>query len=400
MTNGKPTDGWTMLLPPGWARFPTGEGRARELDAAIEQVIARALPDSMPRDKAEPYRHMLRDELHKTLGESQEAGTGAVYLPTEPMDGVLVPATIAEVEVVSDVGQDPLRVVTSILTGGYEQSDPAEVDGRPAVRVVQTKHKMRRDPDWPEVSTRQVLYVVSRDEAAGGVAGPLLQHALEQREDRAARRGPGPLLRRDHDHLPLGRPRRDPLNLPANGPSPAPREPGPPPDAPPDPTDATHLKTEQLCTTPTASPRHSLRRPVHGRRRGRRRDSRATRRRASALPSSRADEAPRSKGREGQVLRHEDQAERGAGVPLPDRAAIPGRRQPVQGDLRAEQGPRPARRRHPDRREHRAAGLGHAAARRRRGRGHRGRRAADRTWPDGEAARTTRPRPRRRCRTT
>jgi hypothetical protein len=35
------------------------------------------------------------------------------------------------------------------------------------VRVVQTKHKVRRGPDWPEVSTRQVLYVVSRDEAAG-----------------------------------------------------------------------------------------------------------------------------------------------------------------------------------------------------------------------------------------
>ncbi|MFE7506887.1 hypothetical protein [Promicromonospora sp. NPDC057488] len=164
---GKPTDGWTMLLPPGWARFPTGEGRARELDAAIEQVVARALPDSMPRDRAEPYRHMLRDELRKTLAESQEAGTGAVYLPTEPMDGVLVPATIAEVELVSDVGQDPLRVVTSVLSGGYEQSDPAEVDGRPAVRVVQTKHNMRRGPDWPVVSTRQVLYVVSRDEAAG-----------------------------------------------------------------------------------------------------------------------------------------------------------------------------------------------------------------------------------------
>jgi len=164
---GKPTDGWTMLLPPGWARFPTGEGRARELDDAIGQVVARALPDSMPRDRAEPYRQMLRDELYKVLGEAREAGTAAVYLPTEPMDGVLVPATIAEVELVSDAGQDPVRVATSILTDGYEQSDLVELDGRPAVRVVQTKHKMQRGPDWPVVSTRQVLYVVSRDEARG-----------------------------------------------------------------------------------------------------------------------------------------------------------------------------------------------------------------------------------------
>lgn len=165
--DGKPTDAWIMLLPPGWARFPTGEGRQRELDDAVEQVIARALPDSMPRDKAEPYRRMLRDDLHKTLTESKEAGTGAVYLPTEPMEGVFVPASISEVEIVSDAGQDPLRVATSILADGYEQSDLILLDDRPAVRVVSTRHKMQRGPDWPEVSTRQVLYVVSRDEAAG-----------------------------------------------------------------------------------------------------------------------------------------------------------------------------------------------------------------------------------------
>ena len=83
---GKPTDAWIILLPPGWARFPTGEGLQRELNDAIEQVFVRALPDSLPRDKVEPYRHLLRDERHKTLGEAREAGTGAVYLPTEPME--------------------------------------------------------------------------------------------------------------------------------------------------------------------------------------------------------------------------------------------------------------------------------------------------------------------------
>lgn len=164
---GKPTDAWVMLLPPGWARFPTGEGLQRELNDAIEQVVARALPDSLPRDKVEPYRHLLRDELHKTLGEAREAGTGAVYLPTEPMEGVLIPASIAEVEVVSDAGTDPTRIVTSILSDGYEESEAVELDGRPGLRVVHTEHGLRRDDDWPELSTRQVLYVVSRDEVDG-----------------------------------------------------------------------------------------------------------------------------------------------------------------------------------------------------------------------------------------
>lgn len=164
---GKPTDAWVMLLPPGWARFPTGEGLQRELNDAIEQVVARALPDSLPRDKVGPYRHLLRDELHKTLGEAREAGTGAVYLPTEPMEGVLIPASIAEVEVVSDAGTDPTRIVTSILSDGYEESEPVELDGRTGLRVVHTEHGLRRDDDWPELSTRQVLYVVCRDEVDG-----------------------------------------------------------------------------------------------------------------------------------------------------------------------------------------------------------------------------------------
>lgn len=164
---GKPTDGWVMLLPPGWARFPTGEGRARELDEAIEQVVARALPDDLPRDKAEPHRHMLRDQLHKTLASARDAGSGAVYLPTEPMNGTIVPASITELEFVSDAGSDPVVVATSILADGYEESDLVEIDGRPGVRVLATSHEVQQDGDWPVVSTRQVLYVVSRDDADG-----------------------------------------------------------------------------------------------------------------------------------------------------------------------------------------------------------------------------------------
>lgn len=165
--DGRPTDSWVMLLPPGWARFPTGEGRARELDDAIEQVVARALPDDLPRDTAEPHRHMLRDQLHKTLANAREAGSGAVYLPTEPMNGVVVPASITELEFVSDAGSDPVIVASGILADGYEESELVEVDGRPGVRVSATSHEVQQDGDWPVVSTRQVLYVVSRDDVAG-----------------------------------------------------------------------------------------------------------------------------------------------------------------------------------------------------------------------------------------
>ncbi|MBL0886554.1 hypothetical protein [Myceligenerans indicum] len=164
---GGPTAAWAMLLPPGWARFPTGAGRARELDAAIEQVVARALPDTLPRDTAEPHRRLLRDTLHSTLAEAVDAGAGAVYLPTEPLDGVMVPASITEVELVSDAGANPVEVAAGLLTDGYEESDLVELDGRPGVRLAHTEHAVRRDGDVPELSTHQVVYAVSRDEALG-----------------------------------------------------------------------------------------------------------------------------------------------------------------------------------------------------------------------------------------
>ncbi|MFC8801349.1 hypothetical protein ACFT2C_26760 [Promicromonospora sp. NPDC057138] len=164
---GKPTDSWVMLLPPGWARFPTGEGRARELDHAIEEVVARALPDDLPRDSAEPHRHLLRDQLRRTLDGARDAGSGAVYLPTEPMNGTIIPASITELEFVSDAGSDPVAVATSILADGYEESDLVEIDGRPGVRVLATSHEVQAEGDWPMVSTRQVLYTISRDDVEG-----------------------------------------------------------------------------------------------------------------------------------------------------------------------------------------------------------------------------------------
>jgi hypothetical protein len=165
--DGKPTDAWAILLPPGWVRFPTSDEQLRELDEAIEEVVARALPADLPRDSAEPHRRMLADGLRASLSDARGAGAGAVYLPTEPMNGVIIPASLTELELVSDPGADPLSVVSEVLSDSYEESELVEVDGRPGVRVVETTVDAHPEGDLPDVSTRQVLYVVSRDAADG-----------------------------------------------------------------------------------------------------------------------------------------------------------------------------------------------------------------------------------------
>lgn len=166
-TASRQTESWFLLLPPGWARFPVAAGQERELDAAIERVVAGSVPPDAPRDSAEPFRRMLRDELRNTLGAARDAGAGAVYLPTALVGGIAIPASITEMEASAVVGDDPSAVVAGILEGGYEESTVVEVDGRPAARVVQTLRDVRADDDAPPLSSRQVLYVISRDESAG-----------------------------------------------------------------------------------------------------------------------------------------------------------------------------------------------------------------------------------------
>lgn len=165
--DGRPTDTWALLLPPGWVRFPTAPEFARELDEAIEDVVAHALPPDLPRDSTEPHRRMLADGLRSSLDSARDAGAGAVYLPTEPMNGVMIPASLTELELVSDPGANPVEVAAGILTDGYEAAELVEIDGRPGVRLTETTLDAEPEGDLPKVSTRQVLYVLSRDETAG-----------------------------------------------------------------------------------------------------------------------------------------------------------------------------------------------------------------------------------------
>ncbi|GAA2224154.1 hypothetical protein GCM10010413_17300 [Promicromonospora sukumoe] len=169
---GSPTDTWAFLLPPGWARFPTGALREKELDAAVDEVVARA-PSG---DDA------LRTALRAAFAD---AGIGAVYLPTAPVAGMAVPASITESEVFGEIGRSTAEVAAQVLgepdgldqtadldqTAGQDQTaglgEPVDLDGRPGARVVRTRHDVHREGGRPLSSTREVTYVVSRDEVAG-----------------------------------------------------------------------------------------------------------------------------------------------------------------------------------------------------------------------------------------
>lgn len=162
------TDAWVFVLPEGWARFPTGEGRDRELDRAIDQVITRVMPADVPRDRMLPVRRLLDTRLRSAIDDARQTGAGAVYLPIAPVNGVIVPGSIVEVEFDSDPGSDPTDVARSVLSDGYEESESLEIDDQAAVRLSATHHEVPQKDD-PDIafSSYQVVYVINRDAERG-----------------------------------------------------------------------------------------------------------------------------------------------------------------------------------------------------------------------------------------
>jgi len=161
----EPQAKFVIAMPPGWLRLPALEGDREVLDLMIDGIVADTLPDSLPRDSTEPWRGELRKRLTASVVEAREAGATAVYLPVRPVNGVTVPASIIESEIDDEGHPDSVGVLAAILGDPALASQGADaslrsVDGAPAARTDRTIRKVQRDADWPEVTTRQIVYTI------------------------------------------------------------------------------------------------------------------------------------------------------------------------------------------------------------------------------------------------
>jgi hypothetical protein len=91
----RPTD-YTLLLPPGWARLPTGPAAA----AAVTRLVNQRF-QSLPADKRDLIRRKLRREILTLLGRAHEAGGIEVHLLVDPVRGRAVSAACLATYVVS-----------------------------------------------------------------------------------------------------------------------------------------------------------------------------------------------------------------------------------------------------------------------------------------------------------
>jgi hypothetical protein len=154
-----PQASFLIALPPGWMRLPARASDEADLAALIEVIVAEALPASLPRDKAEPWRGEMRKTFTAIVVEARDAGASAVYLPVRPVNGVNIPASFVESEI-DDGGVGDVGSVLAGILAGSENGTLHVIDGAHAARTDSSTVRVEARDGWPEMTNRQIVYTV------------------------------------------------------------------------------------------------------------------------------------------------------------------------------------------------------------------------------------------------
>ena len=130
-----------LVLPAGWAVLPTAPDTERVRKWAIDRVITRALPASLPRDRAEPWRRELRKQLTTATDEAGRNGARWVVLPLREFNGTRIPGSLLLTILEDQDPQDPERLLASILDDAGPNGSCLDVGGAPAARISAVIHQ-------------------------------------------------------------------------------------------------------------------------------------------------------------------------------------------------------------------------------------------------------------------
>jgi len=162
---------FSLIIPGGWAHIPTTPGLAQLRARSIKAIVRQALPDTLPRDKAGPWRRLLRKELTEATDEAERHGARGLVIPVQEMHGMRLPGSLL-LSVIEDAadGPDPMQVLSEIVADAGPDGMALEVGGCPAARVYKIIDSDSIRYDEPSV---RVSYLVAAPEEAPGVWGAL-----------------------------------------------------------------------------------------------------------------------------------------------------------------------------------------------------------------------------------
>ncbi len=123
--------GYSLVLPPGWARIPLRHGT----DEVIREILDRSF-HGLPRDRFGPLRAELEKRLGFQVRAAREAGGLDLYLPVERAHDVTVAASFLVSEVSFDrAGVAAPADVAAALVAADPSAAVVPLDGVAAVRT-------------------------------------------------------------------------------------------------------------------------------------------------------------------------------------------------------------------------------------------------------------------------
>jgi hypothetical protein len=156
---------FNLIIPNGWVHIPTAPEFGRVRARAIDAIVRQALPDTLPRDKAGPWRRILRKDLTEATDEAERQGARGLVLPVQEMHGMRLPGTLL-LSVLEDPGdpQDPVQALSEIVADAGADGMTLEIGGCPAARISKIIESDRIKRKAPSV---RVNYLVSAPDAPG-----------------------------------------------------------------------------------------------------------------------------------------------------------------------------------------------------------------------------------------
>ncbi|MEV6751773.1 hypothetical protein [Streptomyces sp. NPDC051214] len=133
-TDTRKAFGYTLIKPPGWARIPLKEGTEDAVKKIVDEA-AEQISEDFPRDKVIDARMELYRQLNTSVREARRRDGVDLYLPVQPLHGVLVAASfvVAKTRTRLRDGIGPRDVLLHLVSDS-DSMEPLEVDGAPGAR--------------------------------------------------------------------------------------------------------------------------------------------------------------------------------------------------------------------------------------------------------------------------
>jgi hypothetical protein len=153
-----------LVLPAGWAVLPTAPDTDRVRTWAIDRIVTRALPATLPRDRAEPWRRELRKQLTTATDEAGRQGARWIVLPLREFNGTRIPGSLLLTILEDQDPQDPEQLLASVLDDAGPAGSCVDVGGATAARITAV---IRQEVHGRETAGVRVSYYLPHPDRPG-----------------------------------------------------------------------------------------------------------------------------------------------------------------------------------------------------------------------------------------